>query len=501
MAQNIATLAVKFIADTYGLKAGAAAAEKIITQSAKSAGGNSLKAFGDFFKPGGNNASLQAFNKFFASAVPKTTPGSPFAAGWTKPLTALEKAGAAAKNAIGSQGGLSSMLTGLGPAGVAAGGALAGVALLAAEVGAACYVASKAWDQFWASAARIDAMSKLATRLDLTYGSLQRLSFIAADSNIAIETLSKAMEHMGRTIGSGGMDLNSRFTQQAKLIAKIKDPAQRAAEAYRIFGKEAGPLIPLLKTLGDNAARFDRYSGKFGFIIEEKDSKNIERMTSAWGDLGFIVTQIVDKFVSKFGGPVAAFLETIITLTEGWAEDLNKIGFTWEDVGGFAVSLMAQLSGILQFINAQHQIAIGFLTTQYGLYLKINAATSFKGSPEGDQAILAGSEMAAKGGKTTYDFFSGKLSSDFMDRVINGTDFSKRGSFGKPGGGEEFAPGLARDSEQAAKMINSAVAASKSPIEIAAEKTAVAADRSAIATERLVRIFENNPPLVALGNV
>lgn len=502
MAVNIATLAVKFIADTFGLKQGAKAAEDIVTKSAETMGGKSLKAFGDFFKPGGNNKSMQAFRNFFASAAPKTVGGSPFAEGWTKPLSLLEKAGMAAKNAIGSQGGLASALTALGPIGVTAGAVVIGSV---AAIGAAAYAGKKAWDQFWDSAARIDATSKLATRLDLTYGSLQKLTFLAGDSGIPVENLAKAMEHMGRTIGSGGQGLDKQFADQAKRISAIRDPAMRGAEAYKIFGKEAGAMIPLLTTLSGNAARFDRFSGKFGFIVEEKDAKNIERMNSAWGDLVFIGSQLADKFVSKFGGPIAAFLELGIDLIVEWADHLSELGVTWEDVGGFAVSVMGTLAESIVYANGSLKTMVGFLEQVYGGHQKIAGFLS------GDKAlqaagvanILAGKKLIRSGVQDIDDVFSGKARQRFEDRITNGTDFGKRGEgFGSSGAGSRFAPSGDRFSSEAARIINASVAASSTPEQKAALATAKSTAKTAAAVEQISRVFtSNNLPVLALGGL
>ena len=332
------------------------------------------------------------------------------------------------------------MLAGLeaaGPAGLALIGTLGALAL-------AGYAAHKGLQQFVASAERIDAASKLAERLDLTYGSLQRLTFIAGRSDVEIGALAKAMEHMGRGMGSGGMSLENRFAEQAKRIGAIKDPAIRATEAFKAFGKSGGELVPLLRNFAQDAARFDRFGGKFGFGIEDKDARNIERMNDAWSDMVFIGTQLADKFVSKFGGPVAAFLESGIGLLEDWATHLSEAGVTWEDVGGFAVSVLERMNGLMQLGNAQLQISIGFLDRVLAGHKAINAFLTGDKALKAEARALdaAGIKLIGKGRQTTEDFFSGKLANRFRDSIVNGTDLSPRGRFGSDlfGGGESSLP-------------------------------------------------------------
>lgn len=383
MAQNIATLAVQFTADTTGLKAGTASAQNLLSQF-----GNSSQNLGGIFgKVGESVKSL---------------------------IYAYKQAG---------------------PAGAAIEAGMQAVAFGA-------MAAHKAFDQFLFSAERIDKTSKLAERLDLTYGSLQKLSFIAGRSDVEVMSLAKAMEHMGREMGSGGMSLEARFAEQAKRIGAIKDPAERAAAAFKTFGKAGGELVPLLKNFAADAARFDRFGGKFGFGIEDKDAKNIERMNDAWGDLVFIGTQLADKFVSKFGGPVATFLENAIDMTVDWADTLGELGVTWVDVQVFALGMFGTINDGFVLANGLIKQQIGFALSLLGTYREIQGfLTSDKSlSAKGKANIKTGNKLALDGLQDASDVFSGKTRMDFMNRIGSGTDTSPRGGFGGGGDGSSFGP-------------------------------------------------------------
>lgn len=450
MAQNIATLNVKFTADTNGLKQGAAQA------------GGTLKGLGNVIGQG-------------ASGL-----------------------GGIFGRMAGSVQGLVGAFGMAGPAGVvAAAGFVA--------VGAGAYGAYKAIEQFNASADRIDKTSKLAERLDLTYGSLQKLSFIAGRSDVEVSALAKAMEHMGRTMGSGGMSMESRFAEQAKRIAAIKDPAMRAAEAFRVFGKTGGELIPLMKNFADDAARFDRFGGKFGFGIEDKDAKNVERMNDAWSDLVFIGSQLADKFVSKFGGPVATFLETGIVMLEDWATALSEMGYTWEDVGTVAVSAMGGMALAMQVLNSGLKIYVGLLEQSAANWDYISALRS--GDKQGQLDAMArsarGAGLRQSGQQGLEDIRTGKMQTDFISRMLSGTDFTKRGGgFGSSGGGGSsgfaFAPGAIRDSQAAAKIINQSTSA-MSPEQKAALDTARNTAATKAALDRLIQAIQSSGGILGLA--
>lgn len=373
MAQNISTLNVKFTADTAGLKAGAAGA-------------------------GGILKGLQ-------------------------PIAGVATANMGSLGA--SIGTLTSAFSAAGPAGLA-------VAATLGTLAGGAYAAYKGIEQFNASANRIDEQSKLAMRLGLTYDSLQNISFAANRSGVDLATLTKSLEYMSKTIGSGGMNLGDRFAQQLDKLAKIEDPAARYAEGYKIFGRSVGQIIPLVNNLSADMERASRFSKTFGTSISEVDSKNVERMNDAWGDLVYIGSQLADKFVSKFGGPMAAFLESILAVTEEWAATLGAIGVTWDDVGGFAIALMSELNSGLLITN-------GLLEVQAGNLLAILAAhKSISAFVSGDKAaqqsalrdIVSAAFLKAKGAARIGDVFSGKAAADFNAAITNGSDFSKRGFSG-----------------------------------------------------------------------
>lgn len=369
MATNISTLSVKFTADTTGLKTGAAGAGKSLSGLGSSVG--------------------QLTNNFGGLG--------------------------------GRLGALTSAFSAAGPAGLA----------LAASLGtviAAGYGAYKAIEQFNASANRIDTQSKVATRLGLTYEAVQNLGFAANRSGVDINTVTKAMEYMNKTIGGGGLSQSDRFAEQVERLAKIKDPALRYAEGYNVFGRSVGEIIPLLGNLTADLQRAERFGKSFGLGISELDSRNIERMNDAWGDLVYIGTQLADKFVSKFGGPVAALLENAIALTESWANTLGSLGVTWDDVGGFAMSFVSELNSILVVTN-------GLLSEQAAQIASIAAGyqmiSAYARGNRDDQkaaslAFFNARSAVAIAQKQVASGFNGVAASRFADAVANGGTFESR---------------------------------------------------------------------------
>lgn len=370
MAQNIATLAVKFTADTSGLKAGA-------NQAA-----GSLKNLGGVLQSN--------LGRFGGGAI----------------------------------GQLTSAFSAAGPAGLALAGSLA-------AVGAASYAAYKAIEQFNASANRIDATSKLATRLDATYETMQRLTFVAERSGVPLESVAKAMEKMAREVGSGGESLDVAFAKQAKRIAEIEDPAKRAAEAYRVFGKSGTELIPMLKNIAADSERFARFNKSFGFGISDTDSQNVERMNDAWGDLVFIGTQLADKFVSKFGGPVADFLESGIVLLEEWADAFENSGVRWEDIGHIANNAMILMTQMVVILNNELKTTF-YLLSQLARFSKLIGSVNPLAARMLSQSDSTPQDFGTRGGFRSGfggaggDMFSSKLAPAMLEgslaaaRIIQG---------------------------------------------------------------------------------
>lgn len=172
----------------------------------------------------------------------------------------------------------------------------------------------------------VDRQAKLADRLGITVGEVQELSLAADLAGTDVEVLAKSMLKMGKNIGSDGIPLHKRLFQVADAIAKITDPAKRAAQAEKIFGKGGLELINVLiqggKGIRDSAEAIDR----FGLAVSRVDAAKIEAANDAWTETKTVLAGLRNQIAVELAPTVTNFLQD-------WLAGLELIRNRTEDVG------------------------------------------------------------------------------------------------------------------------------------------------------------------------
>lgn len=226
---------------------------------------------------------------------------------------------------LGPLGGIESKLTGIGEAGAALGplGAIAAGGIVAIGAGAAA--AAFSLHELGKAMDRVSAFVEQSQRLGLSVKTIQRLDLTARLTGTSIETLSRAMLIMGKNIGSGGKSLDARFVQVAKKLATIKDPAKRAAEAMRIFGKSGLEILPLLHDI-ESLDEARHLIDKFGLSLTDLEAGGAEKLGDEFTKLRFLAEGFWNKAIVAIA---PAAIETFTTL---FAE-LEKVGKTMKDIG------------------------------------------------------------------------------------------------------------------------------------------------------------------------
>jgi hypothetical protein len=172
---------------------------------------------------------------------------------------ASAQATAQMQSMAGQLGPLGSALGALGPYGMAAAAGLAalggGIAILGNLAKEAVAYGSK--------------LSDLSLRTGTSTEGLQLLEFAGSRVGVSMETASagiqkfqnvmetspEKVEALGLSIEElKGMAPEAAFEKFAMAIAEIDDPAERSAAAMSVLGKSAGELMPLLRSMGDDAA-------------------------------------------------------------------------------------------------------------------------------------------------------------------------------------------------------------------------------------------------------
>lgn len=239
-----------------------------------------------------------------------------------------------------SLGPLGSALTALGPAGIAAGAAIAivGGSMFNASAGAVAY-GSK--------------LSDLSLKTGMSAEGLQRLEMAGAMVGVSLESassavfkLQNAMETAPEKFTALGMSVHAlknmapdeAFASFAKNIAAIESPTERAAAAMSVLGRSAGELMPLLRTMALDGAGA---SAGLGRVLTSEMVAKLDEVDDAaavltktweglWNNIGAAVVTgadvasvikgiavavgAVSSAVQQYGPGIMTFLKTVGTI-------------------------------------------------------------------------------------------------------------------------------------------------------------------------------------------
>lgn len=171
---------------------------------------------------------------------------------------------------------------------------------------------------------------------------LQELQFQAVRMGLSEESLSNGLRRMNQKIGEArteggaaaqafqrlGVELadasgnalgnESVFRSLIERLKAVQDPAIRAANAFELFGREAGPKF--LELIGEGTAGLDKYAAaahKAGTVLDEQ---YIESLKKAQEELAVLDKQIEVNTARAFG--------TTEPIMRQWKETLQSITAT-----------------------------------------------------------------------------------------------------------------------------------------------------------------------------
>ena len=228
------------------------------------------------------------------------------------------------------------------------GKSLAGLAVKVAGVAAAFLAAKKAFGAVAAQFGEIDKIAKFAKQTGVATESLVAFGHAGSLAGVSGEQVNKGIQRMTRQIGEAnagittaargfemlGLDTEKlaamspeqQFGLIADKIKSIKDPAQRAAAAYAIFGRSGQDMIPMLMegSAAMDAAR--READALGMTFSAVDAAKIEQSNDAWHRVKMAVSGVVRMFTihlapafSTIGTRFVEFAKLVVAKVKEWA--------------------------------------------------------------------------------------------------------------------------------------------------------------------------------------
>lgn len=243
----------------------------------------------------------------------------------------------------------------------------------------------------------IDATSKLADELGMTTQALQRYSHAAQLTGTNNETVIKGLQRLSRRLGeaqsgygqgvkglarlgltardvSGTLDQS--FEHIAEAIKNIADPAQQAAAAYELFGRQGQEMLSLLKSGKEGIQQMGAEAERLGITFGRLDGAKIEKANDAMLRL--------KQSVKAAGQTIAIELAPLITAVSGHVVEGVRHFQQW---AGSAVRLGAAIGGAAA--------ALKLIRLAQDAIIKRQAILQALSGPKGWATLAAGAAVAA----------------------------------------------------------------------------------------------------------
>lgn len=148
----------------------------------------------------------------------------------------------------------------------------------------------------------------LSERTGLTVESMAELRYAAEQTGGSLEAVEKALLFAGKK----GFDPR-KFDEIAAKLSAIDDPAKRLKETFKIFGRGAGPIIPMLEKLPE----LRKEARDLGLVMDAKTATAAHKLHNAFNTLGRVV-----------GGTKNAIGAALIPTVQSAVEWLQRIAIS-----------------------------------------------------------------------------------------------------------------------------------------------------------------------------
>ena len=233
-------------------------------------------------------------------------------------------------------------------------GAGAGAAAGVAAVGTAAVAAGKElYDMAYAAAQAGDAIDEASQRVGLDAETWQSLSYAAKMSGVEVSTLETAAKKLKST----GSDLN--LDEAIEQVASIKDPAERSAKAFELFGKSAAyQMGPMLEQGADAINDLKATARDCGMVMSEESVKASAEFNDSLDNLQITAEALKNNLSAEFLPGITEVMDGLTGLLTGdeGAPELIQKGF--EDISGKLEELLPQVLTMLgEFTGPLAEIA------------------------------------------------------------------------------------------------------------------------------------------------
>lgn len=178
----------------------------------------------------------------------------------------------------------------------------------------------------------VDAASKMAARLGMTYGEFAGLSLAADLAGVSMESVGKAstkaeiafanasagsstataaFARLGLTVEQlNGMSAAERFDAIASAIAALPSESERAAAAVQVFGRAGAELLPLFAGGAEGIAQAREQAERLGLVLTNAQGQDVEAMNDAFTLVEKSIAGVIQQVVAYLSPAIKAVFDT-----------------------------------------------------------------------------------------------------------------------------------------------------------------------------------------------
>lgn len=179
----------------------------------------------------------------------------------------------------------------------------------------------------------LDALNDVANRTGVGVEALQAYARAAADTGVSVESFAKQIQKLTVIIGEATVDEKAQkkfqelgivfeelkaatpekqFEQIVDAIARIADPAERAATAVKFFGK-GGIELGELFTLGPGAlGQMREEAVALGQVVSADAVKAIDNMNDSFAAVWATVKGLAGSILGELAGPISTIAQELL---------------------------------------------------------------------------------------------------------------------------------------------------------------------------------------------
>ena len=180
---------------------------------------------------------------------------------------------------------------------------------------------------------QLDALNDVANRTGVGVEALQAYARAAADTGVSVESFAKQIQKLTINIGQATLDEKAQekfqalgivfedlkaaspekqFEQVVDAISRIADPAERAAQAVKFFGK-GGIELGELFTLGPGALTKMREDAvSLGQVVSADAVRAIDNMNDSFAAVQATVKGLVGTILGELAGPISQIAQDLL---------------------------------------------------------------------------------------------------------------------------------------------------------------------------------------------